>query len=73
MSQSPHYNQSGQSQSSASRRNVYHESNTRHIFLEILLPCPDNLSGKAMFGSNQIKEQDETMKIQKEEVMLKIT
>ena len=39
--------------------------------MEILLLCLDNSSEEAMFGSNQIKEQHETMKRQKEEIMLK--
>ena len=70
MSQSPHYNQSRQSRSSASRRNVYQETDQN---LEILLPCVDNPCEEAMFGSNQIKEQHETMKLRKEELILKNT
>ena len=45
----------------------------RHIYLEILLPCLDNHSEEAMFGSNQIQEQHETMKLQKKEATLKNT
>ena len=45
----------------------------RFISPEILLSCLDNLSEEAIFGSNQIMEQHETMKLQKEEITLKNT
>ena len=38
-----------------------------------MLQCLDNPSEKAMFRNDQIKEQRERMKLQKEEVMLKNT
>ena len=41
--------------------------------LEILLACLDNPYEEVMFESNQIKEQRETMKLQRVEVMLKNT
>ena len=41
--------------------------------LEILLACLDNPYEEVMFESNQIKEQHETMKLQRVEVMLKNT
>ena len=44
---------------------------SRTKYFVILLPCLDNHSEEAMFGSNQIQEQNETMKLPKEEVMLK--
>ena len=41
------------------------------IYLEILVPYQNNRSEEVIFGSNKIKEEHETMKLQNEEVMLK--
>ena len=47
---------------------------TRHIWKsEILVPYLNNPSEETIFGSNKIKEQHETMKLQNEEVMLRNT
>ena len=57
--------------------NVYeHEIFTRKLtknqsYLEVLVPYVNNPSEEAIFGSNKIKEEHETMKLQNEEVMLK--
>ena len=53
--------------------NTYKETNQQElgIFLEILAPHLNSLSKEVIFGSNKIKEQHETMKLQNEEVMLK--
>ena len=42
---------------------------TSLAYLEILVPYLNNLSGEILFGSNKIKEQHETMKLENEEVM----
>ena len=66
---SGHYKQSRQSQSS--RENVYEKTNQELvIYLKILVPYLNNPSEESIFGSNKIKEQHETMKLQIEEVML---
>ena len=39
--------------------------------LEILVPYLKNLSQEAIFGSNKLKKQHETMKLQNEEAILK--
>ena len=41
------------------------------MYLEILVPCLNNPSEDVIFGSNKIKEEHETMKLQNEEVMFK--
>ena len=47
---------------------------TRHIWKsEILIPYLSNPSEETVFGSNKIKEQHGTMKLQNEEVMLSET
>ena len=47
---------------------------TIHIWkLEILVPYLNNPSEETIFGSNKIKEQHGTMKLQNEEVMLRNT
>ena len=43
---------------------------TSLTYLEILVPYLNNPSEETIFGSNKIKEQHETMKLQNEEVML---
>ena len=44
---------------------------TRHIWKpEILVPYLNNPSEETIFGSNKIKEQRGTMKLQNEEVIL---
>ena len=43
----------------------------RGIYLEILVPYLNNPSEEVIFGSNKIKEEHETMKLQNEEVMPK--
>ena len=68
MTQNLQYNQS---QSSASRGNVYQET-----YQEISISGNngtfiDNPSEEVIFESNQEKEQDETMKLQNKEAMLK--
>ena len=40
-------------------------------YLEVLVPYLNNPSEEAIFGSNKIKEEHETMKLQNEEVMPK--
>ena len=42
-------------------------------YLEILVPYLNNPSKEAIFGSNEIKEQNETIKLQNEKVKLKNT
>ena len=44
-----------------------------YTYLEMLVPYLDNLSEETILGSNKIKEQHETMKLQNEEVMLRNT
>ena len=68
MTQNLHYNQS---QSSASRGNVYQET-----YQEISISgnngtFTDNPSEEVIFESNHENEQDETMKLQSKEAMLK--
>ena len=60
-------------QSQSSRRNIYEETDQRElgIYLEILVPYLNNPSEEVIFGSNKIKEEHETMKVQNEGVMLK--
>ena len=66
ISQCPQYNQSSQDQSS--RENVYEEIRYQELArnLEILVPYLNNSSDKTIFGSNKIKEQHETTKLQNE-------
>ena len=40
--------------------------------MEILVPHLDNPSGEALFRSNNIMQENETIKLQNEEVMLKL-
>ena len=40
-------------------------------YLEILAPYLNNPSEESLFGSNKIKEQNETMELQNEDIMLK--
>ena len=48
--------------------------NKNQTYQEIMVPYLSNLSSeKAIFVSNQIKEQHETMKLQNEEATLKNT
>ena len=61
MGQSPWYNQSKQSQSSASRGNVFTKKVTKKLYLRILVHYLDN----------PMKEQHEIIKLLNEEVMLK--
>ena len=42
-------------------------------YLEILVPKINNLSEEAIFGSNEIKKEHETLTLQNEEAMLKNT
>ena len=73
ISQSPQYNQSRQGQSS--RENVYEETTKNQVArdLEILVPYLNNASEETIFGSNKIKEQYETIKLQNEKVMFRNT
>ena len=66
ISQSPQYNQSSQDQSS--RENVYEETRYQELArdLEILVPYLNNSSEETIFGSNKIREQHKTMKLQNE-------
>ena len=74
MSQSPQYNQSKQSKSSASTENGYQETDNKSYLEKYWqLPYLDNLSKEAIFENDEIKEQHETMKLQSEEVMPKNT
>ena len=61
MGQSPWYNQSKQSQSSASRGNVFTKKVTKKLYLRILVHYLDN----------PMKEQHEIIKLLNEEFMLK--
>ena len=72
MCQSPQYNQSRQIQSSASRGNVYQETDQELGIFGRAVPYLDNPSEEAIFESNQIKPH-ETMDIQNNEAMLKNT
>ena len=47
--------------------------NQTYLFPEILVPYLNNPSKETMFGSNKIKVQHETMKLQNEDVMLENT
>ena len=66
ISQSPQQNQSRQGQSS--RENVFEETTKNQVAgdLEIMVPYLNNSSEETIFGSNKIKEQHETMKLQNE-------
>ena len=65
ISQSPQYNQSRQGQSS--RENVQRKlPRTSKTYPEILVPYLNNSSEETIFGSNKIKKQHETMKLQNE-------
>ena len=55
MCQSPQYNKSRQIQSSASRGNVYQETDQELGIFGRAVPYLDNLSEEAIFESNQIK------------------
>ena len=44
--------------------------NKNYACLEILVPYLNNASQEAIYGSNKIKEEHETIKLQKGEVML---
>ena len=65
------YNQNSQGWSS--RENVYEEIRYHELArdLEILVPYLNNSSEETIFGSNKIKEQHETMKLQNEVSSLK--
>ena len=63
MGQSPWYNQSKQSQSSASRGNVFTKKVTKKLYLRILVHYLDN----------PMKEQHEIINFLNEEVTLKNT
>ena len=66
ISQSPQQNQSKQGQSS--RENVFEETTKNQVArdLEILVPYLNNSSEETTNGSNIIKEQHKTMKLQNE-------
>ena len=63
MGQSPWYNQSKQSQSSASRGNVFTKTVTKKLYLRILV----------FYLDNPMKKQHEIINFLNEEVMLKNT
>ena len=72
ISQNPQYNQSRQSQSS--RGNVYEKTDQElgisgNTTGNWHTSQPNNPSEKTIFGSNKVKEQHETIKLQNEEVM----
>ena len=69
ISQSPQFNRSRQSQSN--RGNVFKETDQELGISGNTGAYPINPSEQAIFGSNKIKEQYETMKLQNEEFMLK--
>ena len=50
---------------------VYVELTKNQSYLEVLGPYLNNPFEVAIFGSNKIKEEHETMKLQNEEVMPK--
>ena len=65
ISQSPQYNQNRQGQSS--RENAQRKlPRTSQTYAEILVPYLNNSSEETIFGSNKIKEQHKTMKLQNE-------
>ena len=71
ISQNPQYNQSaGWARTEQRKQNVYEETSYQELasqtYLEILVPYLNNSSEETIFGSNKIKEQHETMKLQNE-------
>ena len=44
----------------------YYQERARHRYPEILVPYLNNSSEETIFGSNKIKKQHETMKLQNE-------
>ena len=72
ISQSPEYNQrAGRARAVEKMFRRNYQELTRHP--EILVPYLNNSSEETIFGSNKIKEQHETMKLQNEEVMLSLS
>ena len=68
---SPQYN--GVGRTSTGEEMFKRKLTKNQAFLEILVPQLNNPSEEAIFGSNKIKEENETMTLQNEEVMLKNT
>ena len=71
ISQSPQYNQSaGWVRTEQRKQNVYEETSYQELasqtYLKILVPYLNNSSEETIFGSNEIKEQREAMKLQYE-------
>ena len=64
ISQSPQYNQSRQGLLEKMSMRKLPRTRARH--LEILVPYLNNSSEETIFGSNKIKEQHETMKLEDE-------
>ena len=64
ISQSPQYNQSRQGLLEKMSMRKLPRTRARH--LEILVPYLNNSSEETIFGSNKIKKQHETMKLQNE-------
>ena len=52
-------------------RKNWPRTSSSQSYLEVLVPYLNNPSEEAMFGSNKIKDEHETMKLQNEEVKLK--
>ena len=71
ISQSPQYNTEGRARPEEKmfQRNL----SKNQAYLEILLSYLNNPSEEAIFRSNKIKEEHETITLQNEEVMLKNT
>ena len=71
ISQRPQYNQSaGWVRTEQRKQNVYEATSYQKLasqtYLEIMVPYLNNSSEETIFGSNEIKEQRETMKLQYE-------
>ena len=71
ISQRPQYSQSaGWVRTEQRKQNVYEATSYQKLasqtYLEIMVPYLNNSSEETIFGSNEIKEQRETMKLQYE-------
>ena len=70
ISQRPQYYQSRQRQTIRAAEEMFMRKLTKNqTYLEILVTYLNNPSEETIFGSNKIKEQHETEKLQNEEVM----
>ena len=71
ISQSPQYNRAGRAR--AGEEMFKRKLTKNQAYLEKLVPQLKNPTEEAIFGSNTIKEENKTMKLQNEEIMLKNT